>query len=155
LQRIDCKNNDMATSRKTPSKAKSTPAKPARKRATRKTEDIDVLTQLKQVASHVQLAPMGLYPLEGSPDGEPFEDFDTELDEDEQEGREPEPTAEELQAREALKAVLLPLLKDSLRIEVDNGHFTSPNERTVRVFFDKVCLTEASFDVSSRPEYEG
>lgn len=90
----------------------------------------------------------------------PFPGADTEgedeLDLDEVvEAAEPEPTAEELAARNALKAVLLPLLKESLRIKVSSGHFTSPNDRTIEVFLDDELVAEATFDIRSRPEYDG
>lgn len=65
------------------------------------------------------------------------------------------PTAEELAQREQLKRVLLPLLKDSLRIRVEPGDFVSPNDRTVKLFFDGEFLTECTFDIRARREYEG
>ncbi len=68
---------------------------------------------------------------------------------------EPLPTEAELQARKALKDILLPLLKESLRVEVSSGHFTSPNDHYIKVSLDDELITEATFDVCSRPEYEG
>lgn len=55
----------------------------------------------------------------------------------------------------SLKAQMLALLKESLDLRVEDGDFTDPNRRTVKVLFDGKEVSRASFDVRSRREYEG
>ena len=46
-------------------------------------------------------------------------------------------------------------LKQQLSVRVKNGYFTDPNSRTVEIYLDGDLITSDSFDVSSRPDYEG
>lgn len=55
----------------------------------------------------------------------------------------------------SLKQQVLDILESSLRIEVEDGDFTSPNDRIIKVMLGRKCVTQARFNVNSRREYEG
>ncbi len=55
----------------------------------------------------------------------------------------------------SLKAQILEVLKDSLRIKVDDGGFTDPNTRIIEVFFDGKRVCREAFSISERSEYGG
>lgn len=54
---------------------------------------------------------------------------------------------------EELRSQVLAILSAELRIEVENGHFTNPNSRTIQVFLGEDLVTETYFDVADKPEY--
>ncbi len=62
------------------------------------------------------------------------------------------------QTQEESKTVLeevLETLRTELRVSVEDGDFTDPNRRTLKLFLGKKCISQTSFDVRSRREYEG
>lgn len=55
----------------------------------------------------------------------------------------------------SLRARVLKLLKDELRINVESGGFTEPNNRIISVKFGDHIVCKETFDVTQRREYEG
>jgi hypothetical protein len=53
------------------------------------------------------------------------------------------------------KIELVRFLQENLRFSVEGGGFTDPNNRTVKVTIGGAKVTEFSFDVVQRDEYEG
>ena len=53
------------------------------------------------------------------------------------------------------KTSVIEFLKENLSIEVDDGDFTDPNRRTIKLFLGKEEISRASFDVVQKREYEG
>ncbi len=66
----------------------------------------------------------------------------------------PEQVAPVQVAPELLEAVLA-ALSSQLRVSVQDGDFTDPNRRTLKLFLGKTCVSSTSFDVTTRREYEG
>lgn len=46
-------------------------------------------------------------------------------------------------------------LKDHLQLEILNGDFTDPNNRSVRIILKGEVIAEAGFDVVQKDEYQG
>lgn len=74
---------------------------------------------------------------------------------EEQESEAPAPEQATPEPAKTLRQELLELLKDSLSIRVEDGDFTDPNTRRVKLYLDKECISSSSFSVRSRREYEG
>ncbi len=47
------------------------------------------------------------------------------------------------------------LLKNHVTLELERGHFTDPNNRTIVMKFDDEKIASVSFDVVQKREYEG
>lgn len=56
--------------------------------------------------------------------------------------------------REDVVRITEQVLRD-LTIEVEDGHWTSPNERSIILKYKDAVITRASFDVVQKREYEG
>lgn len=69
----------------------------------------------------------------------------------------PKPTkAEAAKAlREQVLEDVLEALSSRLRVSVEDGDFTDPNRRTLKLLLGKKCISQTSFDVRGRREYEG
>lgn len=50
---------------------------------------------------------------------------------------------------------LVAFLRENLRLEVDRGHFTDPNNRRINLMLGDTEITSASFDIVQQREYEG
>lgn len=57
--------------------------------------------------------------------------------------------------RPLTKSTLIEFLKENLKVEVQPGHFTDPNNRELRIFIGDEHITTANFDVVQKREYEG
>lgn len=59
------------------------------------------------------------------------------------------------EAQPITRSELIELLKENLKFEVQNGHFTDPNKRELRLWFGEELITSVEIDIKERPEYEG
>lgn len=66
----------------------------------------------------------------------------------------PEQAPEPPTARSARQEIL-DVLKESLRVQVEDGDFTDPNTRILKLYLDNKCISSTRFSVRSRREYEG
>ncbi len=54
-----------------------------------------------------------------------------------------------------IAAIVRKVIKEELRVEEHRPYFTAPNSRYFEVKLGDTTVTAFSFDVNSRPEYEG
>lgn len=55
----------------------------------------------------------------------------------------------------SVRQEILDVLKESLRVQVEDGDFTDPNTRILKLYLDNKCISNTRFSVRSRREYEG
>lgn len=65
-------------------------------------------------------------------------------------------TSEEVKAiRSDIKRLTRKIIKEELILEVQSGHFTDPNRRTIVLKLGGEVIQKQDFDVVQKPEYEG
>lgn len=56
---------------------------------------------------------------------------------------------------QSLQEMVQQYLKDNLSIEVEDGDWTIPNHRSVKLILEGEVISATSFDVVQQREYEG
>ena len=57
-------------------------------------------------------------------------------------------------SKDQLKDLVRQLIRDELKIQIEDGHWTNPNQRIVKLFLGQEEIGHTQyFDVSQKPEY--
>ncbi len=108
--------------------ARSVPAKRSRKSPLKSMDFQETVDDVPAASTEASVAPVSAAPAPRSASAEPAKSLAEEIAE---------------------------VLASQLRVSVEDGDFTDPNRRTLKLFLGKKCISQTSFDVRSRREYEG